>query len=257
MNAPTALIADDEPLLRTHLERRLVAAWPELRVVAQAPNGREAVRLYELHRPDICFLDVHMPGLSGIEAARRIGRGAHLVFVTAFDQYAVRAFDAGAIDYLVKPVQPERLHDTVQRLQARLGQAIPDPLAALRQLAARLAAPVRPEPLRWLRVSVGTEVRLVAADDIEYLRSDDKYTVLAWCEQDGQRGEALVRSPLRELLDQLDPARFVQVHRSTAVNLACVARVVRRENETADLFLKGRPEVLKVSRTFLHVFKQL
>jgi DNA-binding LytR/AlgR family response regulator len=257
MNGPTALIADDEPLLREHLARQLAAAWPELRVVAQAPNGREAVRLFELHRPDICFLDVHMPGLSGIDAARAIGRGAHLVFVTAYDQYALRAFDEGAVDYLVKPVQPARLRDTVERLRARMGQAIPDPLAMLQALAARLAQPAAAEPPRWLRVSIGQAVHLVAPDTIDFLRSEDKYTLVAWREADGKCCEALVRGALRELLDQLDPASFVQVHRSAAVNLASVQRVVRGDNETADLYLKGRPEVLKVSRTFLHLFKQM
>jgi DNA-binding LytR/AlgR family response regulator len=256
--APTALIADDEPLLRRSLLRLLADAWPALEVVAQARNGREAVEQFEALQPDICFLDVHMPGLSGVEAARFIGRRAQLVFVTAYDQYAVQAFAQGALDYLVKPVEPERLADTVSRLQERLRAAPPtgETDALLEQLAARLRKETAPA-LRWLRVSVGQTVRLVAVEEIDFLRSDEKYTLVAWRGEDGKASEGLLRTPLKELVAQLDPARFAQVHRSVVVNLHAVSHVTRGDNETADIHLKGRSEVLPVSRTYLHLFRQM
>ena len=257
---PTALIADDEPLLRTSLARMLAAAWPDLEVVAQARNGREAVELFEAQKPDICFLDVHMPGMSGVEAARMIGRRAHLVFVTAYDQYAVQAFDEGALDYLVKPLEPERLADTVGRIQERLraAQPVSNTDALLEQLVSRLdkeaAAPV---PLRWIHASVGQALRLIPVDEIDFLRSDEKYTLVAWRGDAGKPSEALIRTPLRELSEQLDPTRFVQVHRSVVVNLRAISHVTRGENETAQIHLKGRDEVLPVSRSYLHLFRQM
>lgn len=256
---PTALIADDEPLLRTALARLLVAAWPELVVVAQARSGREAVEAFEEKRPDVCFLDVHMPGLSGLEAARLIGRRAHLVFVTAFDQYAVRAFEQGALDYLVKPVEVARLADTVERLQERLREArpAPDAGALLDQLAARLRREEPPASLRWIRVSVGKTVRLVSVDEIDFLRSDEKYTLVAWQTRGGDVSEGLIRTPLKELVAQLDTAHFVQVHRSVVVNLRSISHLTRGPHETGTLHLKGRPDVLPVSRTFLHHFRQM
>ena len=259
---PTALIADDEPLLRESLARQLARAWPELEVVAQARNGREAVDLFESRHPDICFLDVHMPGLTGVDAARQIGRRAHLEFVTAYDQYAVQAFAQGALDYLVKPVEPERLAETVARLQERLKTADPavDTDALLQQLAEQLSklhGGAAPPPLRWLRAQVGQTVRLIQVDDIDYLRSDTKYTRVAWRGDGGEPGEALVRMALKELVVQLDPAQFAQVHRSVVVNLRAVSHVTRGENETADVHLKGRKEVLPVSRSYLHLFRQM
>ena len=265
MNAtprPTALIADDEPLLREALARQLARAWPELEIVAQARNGREAVKQFEARHPDICFLDVHMPGLSGVEAAHQIGRRAHLVFVTAYDQYAVQAFAQGVLDYLVKPVEDERLAETVARLKERLRDAGPAPNTEdlLRELSAqleRMKAGAVPETLRWIRAQVGTSVRLIAVDDVDYLRSDAKYTLVAWRGDGGQPADALVRLSLKELLDQLDPAHFAQIHRSVVVNLRSVSHVTRGENETADLHLKGRSEVLPVSRSYLHLFRQM
>jgi DNA-binding LytR/AlgR family response regulator len=261
---PTALIADDEPLLRASLVRLLAEAWPELEVVAQARNGREAVAMFESLEPDVCFLDVHMPGLSGVEAARAInshkaGRRAHLVFVTAFVEYAIQAFEQGALDYLVKPVEPERLADTVGRLRERLRAARPadDIDAMLDQLAARLRKPESPEPLRWIRASVGQALRMIAVDEIDFLRSDEKYTLVAWRGDAGKPGEALIRTPLKELVAQLDPTQFVQVHRSVVVNLRAIGHVVRGENETAHIHLRHRPEVLPVSRSYLHHFKQM
>jgi len=256
---PTALIADDEPLLREALARQLAQVWPELEVVAQARNGREAIKQFEARHPDICFLDVHMPGLSGVEAARQIGRRAHLVFVTAFDQYAVQAFAQGVLDYLVKPVETERLADTVARLKDRLHAAQPasNTEALLQQLAAQLRGGNGPAPLRWIRAQVGQTLRLIAVEDIDYLRSDLKYTLVAWRGDAGQPAEALVRVGLKELAAQLDPEQFAQVHRSVVVNLRAVSHVTRADNETADIHLKGRKEILPVSRTFLHRFRQM
>jgi DNA-binding LytR/AlgR family response regulator len=256
---PTALIADDEPLLREVMVRLLANAWPELEVVALARNGREAVENFEAQQPDICFLDVHMPGLSGVQAAHYIGRRAHIVFVTAFDQYAVQAFAHGALDYLVKPVEPERLADTVARLQERLRTAQPalNTEALLHQLAAKLQQDAASAPLRWIRATVGQSLRLIAVDEIDFLRSDEKYTLVAWRGDAGKPGEALIRTPLKELMAQLDPSQFAQVHRSVVVNLRAISHVKRGLNETADIHLKGRDEVLPVSRSYLHLFRQM
>ncbi len=259
---PTALIADDEPLLREALARQLAQAWPELKVVAEARNGREALKMFEAQKPDICFLDVQMPGVNGVEAAREIGRRAHLVFVTAFDHYAVQAFAEGVLDYLVKPVELARLSETVARLKERLRAEQPATnseslLQQLMEQLARLQTSSGTEPLRWIRAQVGQTLRLIATDDIVFLRADSKYTLIAWRGDDGRPAEALVRTPLRELAARLDPAQFVQVHRSAIVNLRAIDHVRRGDNETADIHLKGRPEVLPVSRNFLHLFKQM
>lgn len=259
---PTALIAEDEPLLREVLADQLAVVWPELEIVAQARNGREAIRLFDAKHPDICFLDVQMPGLSGIEAAHHIGRRAHVVFVTAYDQYAVQAFAQGVLDYIVKPVEHARLAETVARLKERLHASLPatNTEALLRQLAEqllRLQGESSPSPLRWIRAQIGETLRLIAADDIDYLRSDAKYTRIAWRNAGGQPAEALVRTPLKELAEQLDPAQFAQVHRSVVVNLRAISHVNRGEHDRADIHLKGRAEVLPVSRSFLHLFKQM
>lgn len=269
--APTALIADDEPLLRDSLQRSLALLWPELRVVAQARNGREAVEMFELHRPDIAFLDVHMPGVNGMEAARQIARQAQVVFVTAFEEYALQAFERGAIDYLVKPVDEARLADTIGRLKERLGgrpglgaahpaalEAVIDELSRRMARAPALSVPAGGAlaadtgPLQWIRASVGSTLKLIPVDDILFLRSDEKYTLVVTAE-----GEALIRTPIRELIERLDPQRFVQVHRSVVVNLHAISHVTRGPNETADLHLKARPEVLPVSRSYLHLFRQM
>lgn len=255
---PSALIADDEPLLRKALARLLAQAWPELEVVAQARNGREAVEQFEARRPDICFLDVQMPGLSGVEAARHIGRRAHIVFVTAFDQYAVQAFEHGALDYLVKPVEPARLADTVTRLRERWLTAQPaiDAETLIEQLATRLRKDSAPDALQWIRASVGSTVRMIAVGDIDFLRSDEKYTRIAWRDE-GKPVEALIRTPLKELVAQLDATQFAQVHRSVVVNLRAIGHVTRGENETARIHLKARDDVLPVSRHYLHLFRQM
>ncbi len=263
MSRATALIADDEPLLRTNLRAHLARLWPELEVVAEARNGREAIELFDVHAPDIAFLDVHMPGVNGIEAARSIARRAQIVFVTAYEQYAVQAFEQGALDYVVKPIDPSRLADTVQRLRDRLasplpqgdgveGEALEDALETIaKALRDRGMAPQRPN-LQWIKASVGTSVRLIPVEQVAFFKSDEKYTLVVW---DG--GEALIRKTIRELADELDPDRFAQVHRSVIVNLHRVSQVTRSLNETAELHLAGRPEVLPVSRSFLHLFRQM
>ena len=255
---PTALIADDEPLLREALARQLAQVWPELDVVAEARNGREAIKLFETRKPDVCFLDVHMPGVSGIEAAHAIGRRAHLVFVTAYDQYAVQAFAEGVLDYLVKPVEEPRLSETVARLRERLRAAEPalNTEALLQQLAAQLQRGAAGAPLRWIRAQVGQTLRLIPVDEIDYLRSDAKYTRVAWRGDAGKPAEALISSPLKELVAQLDPAQFAQVHRSVVVNLRAISHVTR-DNDAAAIHLKGRDEVLPVSRSYLHLFRQM
>ena len=262
MTHPTALIADDEPLLRDALRRQLGQAWPELGIVAEARNGREAIAMFDAKRPDICFLDVHMPGLSGVDAANHIGRRAHLVFVTAYDHYAVQAFAQGALDYLLKPVEPARLAETVIRLKERIDTARPavNTGALLQQLTAQLATLQNSRaapPLRWIRAQSGQTLRLIPVDAVDYLRSDAKYTLVAWRDEANHPAEATVRIPLKELLAQLDPGQFAQVHRSVVVNLRAVSHVRRHDNETAEIHLKGRKEVLPVSRSFVHLFRQM
>jgi DNA-binding LytR/AlgR family response regulator len=254
---PTALIADDEPLLREELAALLARAWPELDIVAQARNGRDAVEQFEALTPDICFLDVHMPGMTGIEAAQAIGERAHLVFVTAFEQYALQAFEHGAHDYVVKPVDESRLATTVARLKERVRTSAP-PLdeSLLRELAARLRGDAPAGPLRWIRASSRGALRMIPVDDIDFLKSDEKYTLVAWRDE-GQSAEALISTPLKSLVGQLDAEQFVQIHRSVVVNLRSVRHVVRGDNETAAVHLKDRTEVLPVSRSYLHVFRQM
>ena len=255
----TALIAEDEPLLAENLRAELGVAWPTLEVVAQAGSGTAAVQLALQHRPKVCFLDIRMPGMTGLEAAQAISEdwpesGGALplfVFVTAYDQYALQAFDAAAADYLLKPVTPERLAQCAQRLQARLAQPAEDAtLASLRQL---LTQAVTPAPrLRHLQAAVGDVIELVPVDDIVYLEAADKYVRAVTVERD-----YWVRVSLRELLPQLDGERFWQVHRSTVVHIDAVARAQRQENGTVLLTLRQRPETLTVSRVHAIRFKAL
>jgi DNA-binding LytR/AlgR family response regulator len=258
MKRPTALVADDEPLLRDAMVRMLATAWPTLIIVGHARNGREAIELFDTFKPDICFLDVQMPGKTGVEAAQHIGRRAHVVFVTAYDQYAVQAFAQGALDYLVKPVEESRLAETVARLQERWAASQPalNTEALLQQVALAFRAPATPR-LRWLRASIGSTIRLIDVQDVAFLRSEEKYTLVAWRDDSGSPVESIVRTPLKELITQLDDTQFVQVHRSVLVNLRAISQVTRGENETADIHLKGRQETLPVSRTYLHLFKQM
>lgn len=267
MNTPiTALVADDEPLLRQALVRQLQAAWPQLQVVAQARNGSEAWQLFEQWRPQLCFLDIHMPGASGIELAQRIGNAAHVVFVTAYDEYALKAFEAGALDYLVKPVTAERLAATVRRLQQRLHDAQParDLGAQLQQLLQQLQLPPAvptiastTPPLRWIHAQLGQTLQLIPVASIDYLRADSKYTRVAWRDTAGRACEAVIATPLKALAAQLDPAVFVQVHRAVLVNLHSVRYLERDEREAATLHLHGRDELLPVSRRYLPVFRAM
>ena len=258
MGETNALIADDEPLLRQRLASHLARAWPELRIVAEARNGREAVELFETHEPQVVFLDVHMPGMSGVEAARSMAGRTQIVFVTAYEQYAVQAFEQGAIDYLVKPFDEARLAQTVARLREHLAPRTGDENPpALDTLLQKLAAEVRGRAapkahLQWIKASVGSTVRLIPVEQVHYLRSDEKYTLVVW-----EGGEALIRKTIRELADELDPERYAQIHRSVIVNLARVSHVTRGLNETADVHLNGRSETLPVSRSFLHLFRQM
>lgn len=251
----TALIADDEPLLREHLRSQLARLWPELALTPDARNGMEVLELFDAHQPHIVFLDVRMPGMDGIAAARALARRAHIVFITAYEQYAVQAFEQGAIDYLLKPLESERLSDTIARLQERL-QAPFAANAALDAMLERMTS-LRPPPaprkwLQWIKASVGSGVRLIPVEEVAFLQADNKYTLVAW-----EGGEALIRKSIRELADELDPDRFVQIHRCAIVNLHYVQEVVRGVNETADVHLRGRPEVLPVSRSYLHHFRQM
>lgn len=257
MNTKTALVADDEPLLRDRLVAQLARLWPELTVVAQARNGREAVELFDEHNPDIVFLDVHMPGMNGVEAARCIGRRAQVVFVTAFENYAVEAFKQGALDYVVKPLDEERLADTVTRLKERLADTPVAPPAdidtILQTIAQQLKAQAAPQArLNFIKASVGNSVRMIPVDEVAYFRSDTKYTLVVWA-----AGEALIRKTIKELADELDSEKFAQVHRSIIVNLSQVSHVQSGANETANLSLKGRAEQLPISRSYLHLFRQM
>jgi DNA-binding LytR/AlgR family response regulator len=246
-----AVIADDEPLLRAQLRSRLARLWPELAVVHEMENGRDIERVLAEHSPTLFFLDIHMPGVNGLDAARTVGKRAHVVFVTAFDEYAVQAFEQGAVDYVLKPFNEERLAVTVGRLKERLGSS-PQPLESLLEdLAARLA-PHPAEHLRWIKASVGSNVRLIPVEEVLFFQSDEKYTRVVTGE-----AEALIRKPIRELLDELDPAKFWQVHRATIVNVDHIASVKRGLKDQAEITLRDHPETLVVSRAFTHLFKQM
>jgi DNA-binding LytR/AlgR family response regulator len=246
----TALIADDEEAPRAQLRLALQRAWPELQVVAEAVNGADAWDAWLEHEPQVCFLDIRMPGMSGIDVARRIDGRTPVVFATAFGDHALAAFDAGAVDYLLKPVDAERLAQTVARLRERLPGAAPAGTEGLRALLEKLALPQRRAPLQVLQASVGREVRLIRTDEVVYFESDTRYTRVVW---DG--GDALIRTPLKELLTQLDEQVFWQVHRSVIVNHRHIAAAVRVDEGHMHLSLRGRPETLPVSRHFQGLFK--
>lgn len=247
---PRTLIADDEPLLAADLASRLQGIWPELDLVAVVHHGPAALEAISRLEPDIAFLDIRMPGLTGIEVAKAT-RVPQLVFVTAYDQYAVAAFEAAAADYLLKPVSDERLIQTADRLRQRLSAALPqtDFSALLHEL---LALQAQTPHLQWIRASVGVETHLVDIADVIYFQADDKYTVV----QTAMR-EYLIRTPLRELLPQLDPAAFWQVHRNTIVATRAIASARRELTGRVTLSLRGRAETLTVSRPFAHLFKQM
>ena len=268
-----ALIADDERLLREQLQSRLKQIWPELEIIGMARDGLEAVRMADELRPNIVFLDIRMPGQTGIEAASDImsldGWTGELVFVTAYDEYAISAFERGAIDYLLKPVEAERLQTTRARIEARLkghgngtSNTAPAPLDVASQAATDTmmqtllsvqrqlsGAPTTPK-MRWVQASTGSTTRLIAVEDILFFRSDEKYTRVQTTEQ-----EALIRVPIKDLLPQLDEEVFWQIHRSTIVNVAEIATVQRDDTGRQRITLKRHPETLEVSRSFAHLFR--
>jgi len=245
------LIADDEEAPREQLLAALKQAWPSAQVVAAAGNGVDAWDAFLEHEPDVCFLDIRMPGLSGIDVARRIGDQAQVVFVTAFGDHAVAAFDAGAVDYLLKPVDAERLAQAVQRLRARRSPATADGAAGMQALLRQLAEQMRrPAPLAVLQAGVGREVRMIRTDEVIYFESDSRYTRVVHAS-----GDALIRTPLKELLAQLDEQVFWQVHRSVIVNHRHIAAAVRVDEGHIHLALRGRSETLPVSRHFQALFK--
>ncbi len=249
--SPRVLIADDEEAPREQLRAALASAWPEAQVVATATNGVDAWDLFLEHEPDVCLLDIRMPGLSGIDVARRIGGQARVVFVSAYGDHALAAFDAGAVDYLLKPVDPARLAQTVARLRATPAATQPDMGALLQQLAGTLR---KPAPLGVLQAAVGREVRLIRTDEVVYFESDSRYTRVVHGSAEAG-GDALIRTPLKELLTQLDEQLFWQVHRSVIVNHRHIAAAVRVDEGHMHLTLRGRPETLPVSRHFQALFK--
>ncbi|QYG01920.1 MULTISPECIES: LytTR family DNA-binding domain-containing protein [Massilia] len=254
---PTAIIADDERLMRDQLRMRLQEAWPELQIVGEAKNGEEAVQLVGELKPDLTFLDIRMPGKTGMEAAREIGDASQIVFVTAYDQYAVEAFERGAIDYVLKPTEPDRLKITVDRLKERLEKpqaagGVNDSVSAmLSQLAEKIAAP-KQKHLQWIQASIGQDLRMIPVEDILFFRSDEKYTAVQT-----SSFEALIRKPVRDLAEELDPSLFWQIHRATLVNVNAIEGVTRDIRGRHLVLVKGRPEKLEVSRSFLHLFKQM
>ena len=259
---PTALIADDEAPMRDQLRARLHEAWPALRIVAEAANGAEAVALAREHKPDIAFLDIRMPGMGGIDAARQMYERCHIVFATAYDQYAVEAFEHGAIDYLLKPVTLARLKTTVARLRRRLDhtpQDIGAQLARLAQLGDQLlmqngaaAAAARPAYLRWIQAQAGNSLRMVSTREVLFFQSDDKYTRVQTA-----TGEHLIRKTLKELEEELDPDEFWRIHRSTLVRVDAIEEVRRDLRGRQMLRLHGYPDELEVSRNHGALFQQM
>ncbi|HEV3018281.1 MAG TPA: LytTR family DNA-binding domain-containing protein [Burkholderiaceae bacterium] len=256
MAAPRAILADDERLLREQLRARLAEVWPELEIVAEAKNGQEAVELVQQLRPDLAFLDIRMPGLTGVEAARAIGNACHIVFVTAYGEFAIEAFEQGAVDYVLKPAEAARLQLTVQRLKQRLQAPPPDLGALLDQLARKLetvATAQRGQPhLQWVQAAIGQQLRMIPVGEILFFVSDEKYTRV---QTEGY--EALIRVPIRELIDQLDPEQFWQIHRSTIVNVHAISGVVRDFRGRQLVTFKNHAEKLEVSRSFTHLFRQM
>jgi DNA-binding LytR/AlgR family response regulator len=253
---PHAIIADDEIHLAEYLKARLYELWPELEIDAVAKNGVEALTAIDRHRPQIAFLDIKMPGQSGLEVASRILNGnsaVHIVFVTAFDNFAIDAFEREAADYLLKPVADDRLLRTIVRLKARLAKnEAPLQIAALvASLKENMGAPA-PGHLRWIRAGSGNQVRQIAVEDVLYFDAADKYTRVITA-----TGESLIRLTIKELVDQLDPAVFWQIHRSTIVNGPCVEATLRDASGQLSLRLMGSADLLPVSRAYVHLFRQM
>jgi DNA-binding LytR/AlgR family response regulator len=247
--SPTALVADDEEAPRAQLCAALARLWPELRIVAEADSGADAWDAFLEHEPAVCFLDVRMPGLTGLEVARRIGACAHTVFVTMHGDHALAAFEAGALDYVLKPLDDERLGQTIGRLRARLDAAPRDLRALLGDLLGQVR---RPAPLDVIQAGVGREVRLIPVEQVAYFEADARSTRVVYSE-----GDALIRLPLKELLTQLDAERFWQIHRSVIVNQHCIASALRIDEGQMVVTLRGRSERLPVSRHFQGLFQGL
>lgn len=242
----SALIVEDEPLLRAELVDQLAMLWPELEIAGPAENGIEAVAMLEALRPDIVFLDIQIPGLNGLEVARHVPESAQIVFVTAYAEHALNAFDAGAADYLVKPLSAARLLQTVKRLKSRESRVVAPEV--WEQLFGKAAAPVY---LKWIKASTGSSVRLVMVKDVQFFTSDGKYTRVVTAS-----GDALIRVPLKSLIEQLDPGQFAQVHRGAIVNLEAIERI-DRDGAAMEIRLKGRSEKLAVSEAFTRQFRQM
>ena len=253
MMTATAIIADDEMHLANYLHERLGELWPELEIVGIAKNGAEAIHLIDDNSPSIVFLDIRMPGLTGLEVAARLDRNTHVVFVTAFDQYAVEAFDRDAADYLLKPVTDDRLQRAIERLKKKLANAeAPGDVGALLGKIAASLPKHGASHLRWIRASVGELTRQVAVDEVHYFQAQDKYVSVYTHE-----GESLIRTPLTELAEQLDPNEFWQIHRSTIVNVKYIAATQRDVMGRTFIKLKDHKAELPVSRAYAHLFKQM
>ncbi len=253
LSHPTAVVAEDEETLRHELVEQLGKLWPELTIVAEAADGVQALRMLDEYQPDLLFLDIEMPGATGLDVARQVAGRSHVVFVTAYDQYAVAAFDQGAVDYLLKPLVPARLFTAISRLKQRLqqGQAPAELGGVLEQLGSRSGGSPR-APLRWINATVGQALKLITVDEVLYFQSDNKYTRVVTRE-----GEALIRKPLKELVDELDAQQFWQIHRSTLVNAMAVAAVTRDFRGRMQVKLKHRDEALLVAESYVHLFKQM
>jgi DNA-binding LytR/AlgR family response regulator len=256
MTDARAIIADDERLMREQLRARLAEVWPELQIVGEAKNGQEAVELVQQLRPQLAFLDIRMPGLTGVEAARAIDGACHIVFVTAYGEFAIEAFEQGAVDYVLKPAETARLEVTVNRLKQRLQVPPPDLGALLDQLSRKLDTVTSgqrgPQHLQWIQATIGQQLRMIPVSEILFFVSDEKYTRVQT-----ETYEALIRVPIRELVEQLDPELFWQIHRATIVNVRAIGGVVRDLRGRQLVCFKNHPEKLEVSRTFTHLFKQM
>ena len=247
---PTAILAEDEPILRAQLEKKLRALWPELEIVASVEDGAAALEALEETPAELMFLDIQMPEMTGVEVARHVAGRAHVVFVTAYDQYAIQAFETGALDYILKPVTDERLALTIERLKSKLSTPPADLNALLSRLSQQLGP--RRERLQWIKATLGANLRLIPVADVLFFQSDEKYTRVVTAD-----GEALIKTPIRELLDGLDPDVFWQIHRSTLVNVNAIAGVSRDFRGQAHVKIKGKDESLAVSRIYSHLFKQM
>jgi DNA-binding LytR/AlgR family response regulator len=247
LHTPRAIIAEDEPLLREELAELLASLWPELAVVEETADGIATLQALEKHSPDILFLDINMPGLNGIEVARQASGRCHVVFVTAYDQHTLAAFEQGAADYLLKPVTTARLATTVARLKERIGRPAPALEGLLREFGGTSRG-----FLKWINASQGQTVRVITVDDVCYFQADSKYTRVVTAE-----GESLIRKPIKELCDELDPSAFWQIHRSTIVNVNAIAGVVRDLRGRTQVRLKKREELLPVSDAYTQRFRQM